>query len=61
MGILEGCSTEEDKFIRGEGNLKLLLTTYNQTRCDTLMHLLAQNQTWQVPTLTWQRGGTFLD
>jgi imidazolonepropionase-like amidohydrolase len=21
----------------------------------------AQNQTWQVPTLAWQRGGTFLD
>jgi hypothetical protein len=23
--------------------------------------VLAQNQTWQVPTLAWQRGGTFLD
>jgi imidazolonepropionase-like amidohydrolase len=61
MGIFEGCSTEEDKFIRGEGNLKLLLTTYSQPRCDAVMHLLAQNQTWQVPTLAWQRGGTFLD
>lgn len=61
MGIFEGCSKEEDKFIRGEGNLKLLLTTYDQSRCDRLMHVLAQNQTWQVPTLAWQRGGTFLD
>jgi imidazolonepropionase-like amidohydrolase len=61
MGIFEGCSTEEDQFIHGEGSLKLLLATYNQPRCDTVMHLLAQNQTWQVPTLTWQRGGTFLD
>jgi imidazolonepropionase-like amidohydrolase len=61
MGIFEGCSTEEDKFIRGEGNLKLLLTTYSQPRCDTVMHLLAQSQVWQVPTLAWQRGGTFLD
>ena len=26
MGIFEGCSTEEDKFIRGEGNLPLLLS-----------------------------------
>lgn len=61
MGIFEGCSTEEDKFIQGEGNLKLLLTTQDQQRCDSLIKLLAQNQTWQVPTLAWQRGGTFLD
>ncbi len=61
MGIFEGCSTEEDKFIQGEGNLKLLLTTQDQQRCDALIRLLAQNQTWQAPTLAWQRGGTFLD
>ncbi len=61
MGIFEGCSTEEDKFIKGEGSLKLLLTTQDQQRCDSLTKLLVQNQTWQVPTLAWQRGGTFLD
>jgi imidazolonepropionase-like amidohydrolase len=61
MGIFEGCSTEEDKFIKGEGNLKLLLTTQDQHRCDALVQLLAHSQTWQVPTLAWQRGGTFLD
>ena len=61
MGIFEGCSTAEDKFITGEGNLKLLLTTQDQQRCESLAKLLAQNQTWQVPTLAWQRGGTFLD
>src|SRR5260370_2124372 len=61
MGIFEGCSTEEDKFIKGDGNLKLLLTTQDQQRCDSLTKLLAQNQTWQVPPLAWQRGGTFLD
>jgi len=61
MGIFEGCSTEEDKFIKGQGNLKLLLTTQDQPRCDVLIKLLVQNQTWQVPTLAWQRGGTFLD
>ena len=61
MGIFEGCSTQEDKFIKGEGNLKLLLTTHDQQRCDALAKLLAQTQTWQVPTLAWQRGGTFLD
>ena len=61
MGIFEGCSTEEDKFIHGQGNLKLLLSTQDQPRCDALIKLLAQSQTWQVPTLAWQRGGTFLD
>src|SRR5438552_4276100 len=61
MGIFEGCSTEEDKFIKGEGDLKLLLATQDQQRCDALTKLLAQNQTWQAPTLAWQRGGTFLD
>jgi hypothetical protein len=61
MGIFEGCSTEDDIFIKGEGNLKLLLTTQDQQRCESLAKLLAQNQTWQVPTLAWQRGGTFLD
>src|SRR5580704_4842471 len=61
MGTFEGCSTEEDKFIKGEGDLKLLLTTQDQQRCDALAKLLAQNQTWQVPTLAWQRGGEFLD
>src|SRR5579859_88908 len=30
MGIFEGCSTAEDKFIQGEGNTKLLLTTQDQ-------------------------------
>jgi len=61
MGIFEGCSTEEEKFIKGEGNLKLILTTQDQQRCDALVKLLAHSQTWQVPTLAWQRGGTFLD
>jgi len=61
MGIFEGCSTQEEEFIRGKGNLQLLLTTQDQQRCDSLTKLLAQNQIWQVPTLAWQRGGTFLD
>ena len=61
MGIFEGCSAEEDKFISGQGDLKLMLSTYDQQRCDALIALLAKTQTWQVPTLAWQRGGTFLD
>ncbi len=61
MGIFEGCSTQEDRFINGEGSLKVLLSTQDQKACDSLIKLLAQHQTWQAPTLVWQRGGTFLD
>lgn len=61
MGIFEGCSTEEDKFIHGQGSTQLLLTTNDPKKCDELIQLLARTQTWQVPTLAWQRGGTFLD
>src|SRR3984893_15586976 len=61
MGIFEGCSTQEDKFIAGQGDLQLLLSTQDKQRCDVLIQQLAQTQTWQVPTLAWQRGGTFLD
>jgi len=61
MGIFEGCSTQEDKFIAGQGDLQLLLSSQDQQRCGALIRQLAQSQTWQVPTLAWQRGGTFLD
>ena len=61
MGSFEGCSTEEEKFIAGQGDLKLLLATQDKQKCDALIRQLAQSQTWQVPTLAWQRGGTFLD
>src|SRR5260370_13036463 len=60
MGIFEGCSTEEDKFIKGEGSLKLLLTTQNEQRCNSLTKLLAQNQIWQVPPPALPRGATCL-
>jgi imidazolonepropionase-like amidohydrolase len=61
MGILEGCSNQEDKFIHGQGNLKLLLATQDAERCAGMIKLIAAHQTWQVPTLVWQRGGEFLD
>ncbi len=61
MGSFEGCSTEEQKFIDGQGNTKLLLTTTDQKKCDAMIAALARAQVWQCPTLAWQRGGTFLD
>ena len=38
-----------------------MLTTVDQKKCDALIAKLAQTQTWECPTLAWQRGGTFLD
>lgn len=61
MGSFEGCSTAEDAFIAGQGDLKLLLATQDKQRCNALIRKLAASQVWQVPTLAWQRGGTFLD
>jgi len=61
MGIFEGCSTQEDRFIAGAGSMQLLLESYDATRCDALLRQLAQHQVWQVPTLAWQRGETLLD
>jgi len=61
MGLFEGCSSQEDKFIRGEGSTELLLIANEPKKCADLIKLLAKTQTWQVPTLAWQRGGTFLD
>jgi len=61
MGSFEGCSTEEGKFIAGQGDMKMLLETQDKGKCDALLRRLAQSQTWQCPTLVWQRGGSFLD
>jgi hypothetical protein len=38
-----------------------MLTSHDEQKCDALIRLLAKSQMWQVPTLAWQRGGTFLD
>ena len=61
MGIFEACSGEEEKFISGKGDLKLMLSSHDEQKCNALIRLLAKSQTWQVPTLVWQRGGTLLD
>jgi imidazolonepropionase-like amidohydrolase len=61
MGSSAGCSTVEDRVIKGEVDTQLLLNSFDQQRCDKMMALLAQRQVWQVPTLVWERGGTFLD
>lgn len=61
MGLFEGCSTQEDRFIHGTGNMQLLLSSYDPQRCDALLQRLAKAQVWQCPTLAWQKGETLLD
>jgi imidazolonepropionase-like amidohydrolase len=61
MGLAGGCSTIEDRVIKGDVDSELLFNSFDQQKCDKLMKLLAQRQVWQVPTLVWERGGTFLD
>jgi len=61
MGVLEGCSSQEDMLLQGSGNTKLMLSTYDDGKCQSLISLLAKTHTWQVPTTAWNRQGTFLD
>jgi imidazolonepropionase-like amidohydrolase len=57
-GIFEGCSTIEDELMkqpRGPGRRRYL-STYDPERAKELIALFVKNQTWQVPTLYWERG-----
>jgi imidazolonepropionase-like amidohydrolase len=57
-GVFEGCSTVEGELMaapRGPGRGKFL-STYDPERAKALIALFVKNQTWQVPTLYWERG-----
>jgi imidazolonepropionase-like amidohydrolase len=57
-GVFEGCSTVEDELMaapRGPGRGRFL-STYDPERAKALIALFVKNQTWQVPTLYWERG-----
>lgn len=61
IGIFEGSSPLEDEFIKGAKTEKQFLATYDAKRAEALFSLLAKNQTWQCPTLVWERGGNLID
>ena len=61
IGIFEGSSPLEDEFIKGTKTQKQFLSTYDPKRAEVLFSLLAKNQTWQCPTLVWERGGNLID
>lgn len=61
IGIFEGSSLLEDEFIKGAKTEGKFLSTYDPARAAALFALLAKNQTWQCPTLVWERGGNLID
>lgn len=60
-GIFEGCSTIEDQLIKGPKSLGRNVSTYDAGLAKRLITLIAHNQTWQVPTLVWERGQWLID
>lgn len=61
IGIFEGSSPLEDQFIKGPKSIGQFLSSYDPARAAALFALLAKNQTWQCPTLVWERGGNLID
>jgi len=61
IGIFEGSSPAEDDFLKGNKTEGRFLATYDSARATTLAGMLAKNQTWQCPTLVWERGGNLID
>jgi hypothetical protein len=61
IGIFEGSSPAEDDFLKGNKTEGRFLTTYDVVRAASLAEMLAKNQTWQCPTLVWERGGNLID
>ncbi len=60
-GVFEGCSPLEDELIKGPKTLGRYATTYDPERARQVIALMARNQTWQVPTLVWERGQWLID
>ncbi len=60
-GIFEGCTTIEDQLIKGPKSLGRNVANYDPARAKALIALMAKNQTWQVPTLVWERGQWLVD
>ncbi|HJZ65658.1 MAG TPA: amidohydrolase family protein [Candidatus Acidoferrum sp.] len=61
IGIFEGSSPLEDDFLKGNKTETRFVAGYDPARAEKLAELLAKNQTWQCPTLVWERGGNLLD
>jgi imidazolonepropionase-like amidohydrolase len=61
IGIFEGSSLAEGDFLKGNKTAARFLATYDPARAASLAAILAKNQTWQCPTLVWERAGNLID
>lgn len=61
IGIFEGSSTVEDELLKGPKGPGRFLETYDSAHEAAIIQLLAKNQTWQCPTLYWERGQWLVD
>jgi len=61
IGVFEGSSPAEDDFLKGNKTEGRFLATFDPVRAASLAEMLAKNQTWQCPTLVWERGGNLID
>jgi imidazolonepropionase-like amidohydrolase len=61
IGVFEGSSPMEEEFLKGGKSEAKFLATYDAERAGKLAAVLAKNQTWQCPTLVWERGGNLID
>ena len=61
IGIFEGSSPLEGEFLKGGKTVAKFLASYDEQRAERLARVLARNQTWQCPTLVWERGGNLID
>jgi imidazolonepropionase-like amidohydrolase len=60
-GIFEGSTPIEDALLKGPKSLGLNVKNHDPNRAKALIALMAKNQTWQVPTLVWERGQWLVD
>lgn len=61
IGIFEGSSPLEDQFLEGGKGPGKFLQSFDAARAVKLIALLAKNETWQCPTLVWERGGSLIE
>src|SRR5271170_4570584 len=61
IGIFEASSTVEDDLLTGPKSPGRFLDTYDPAREAAIIQLLKKNNTWQCPTLYWERGQWLVD
>ena len=62
IGIFEASSSREDEFFKGGAkSAGKFLESFDAKKSAALIATLAKNQTWQCPTMVWERGGGLLD